>query len=138
MHVGTPTLNINTPPFPPNLHQAPLPSHTNRPNNNFYTNIPNANTPPHTVNTQVPPPFNPHAPPPYFLQYPATTSPSVHSNDSSILVGMARKTRYGMQSDGARKGRKKKNERRTQTEKRRQKMYGKMRKPAKKQNQQSF
>ena len=88
LHVGTPTLNINTPPFPPNLHQAPLPSHTNRPNNNFYTNIPNANTPPHTVNTQVPPPFNPHVPPPYFLQYPATTSPSVHSNDSSTLVAL--------------------------------------------------
>ena len=88
MHVGTPTLNINAPPFPPNLHQAPLPSHTNRPNNNFYTNIPNANTPPHTVNTQVPPPFNPHVPPPYFPQYPATTSPSVHSNDSSILVAL--------------------------------------------------
>ena len=51
LHVGTPTLNINAPPFPPNLHQAPLPPHANRPNNNFYTNIPNANTPPHTVNT---------------------------------------------------------------------------------------
>ena len=88
LHVGTPTLNINAPPFPPNLHQAPLPPHANRPNNNFYTNIPNANTPPHTVNTQVPPPFNPHVPPPYFPQYPATTSPSVHSNDSSILLAL--------------------------------------------------
>ena len=33
LHVGTPTLNINAPPFPPNLHQAPLPPHANRPNN---------------------------------------------------------------------------------------------------------
>ena len=32
LHVGTPTLNINAPPFPPNLHQAPLPPHVNRPN----------------------------------------------------------------------------------------------------------
>ena len=81
MHVGTPTLNVNAPPFPPNLHQAPLPPHANRPNN-FYTNAP------HIYNTQVPPPFNPHVPPPYFPQYPATTSPSVHSNDSSILLAL--------------------------------------------------
>ena len=34
LHVQTPTLNINAPPFPPNLHQAPLPPHAqNRPNN---------------------------------------------------------------------------------------------------------
>ena len=87
LHVGTPTLNINAPPFPPNLHQAPLPPHANRPNN-FYTNAPNANTPSHTFNTQVPPPFNPHVPLPYFPQYPATTSPSVHSSDSSILLAL--------------------------------------------------
>ena len=85
MHVGTPTLNVNAPPFPPNPHQAPLPPYANRPNN-FYTNVPNANTPSHTFNTHVPPPFNPHVPPPYFPQYPATTSPSVHSSDSSILL----------------------------------------------------
>ena len=85
MHVHTLTLNINAPPFPPNLHQAPLPPHANRPNN-FYTNAQNANTPLHTFNTQVPPPFNPHVPPPYFPQYLATTSPSVHSSDSSILL----------------------------------------------------
>ena len=27
LHVQTPTLNINAPPFPSNLHQAPLPPH---------------------------------------------------------------------------------------------------------------
>ena len=117
LHVGTPTLNINAPPFPPNLHQAPLPPHANRPNN-FYTNAPNANTPSHTFNTQVPPPFNLHVPPPYFPQYPVTTSPSVHSSDSSILLALQKqwerqkKTRYGAQSDGERKRRKKKDERR--------------------------
>ena len=87
LYVGTPTLNINAPPFLPNLHQAPLPPHANRPNN-FYTNVPNANTPSHTLNTQVPPPFNLHVPPPYFPQYLVTTSPSVHSSDSSILLAL--------------------------------------------------
>ena len=41
-------------------------------------------------------------------------------------MGTPRKTRYGMQPDGKRKGRKKKDERRERTEKRRQKMNGKM------------
>ena len=53
-------------------------------------------------------------------------------------MGMARKTRYGMQSDGERKERKKKDERRAQTEKRRPQMNGKMRKPTEKQDQQRF
>ena len=53
-------------------------------------------------------------------------------------MGMARKTRYGMQSDGERKRKKKMNERRTRTEKRRQETNGKMRKPTEKQDQQSF
>ena len=87
LHVRTPTLNINAPPFPSNLHQAPLPPHANRPNN-FYTNTQNAHTPSHTFNTQLPPPFNHHVPPPYFPQYPVTTSPSVHSSDSSILLAL--------------------------------------------------
>ena len=86
LHVRTPTLNINAPPFPPNLHQAPLPPHANRPNN-FHTNQ-HTHTPLHTFTTQFPPPFNPHVPPPYFPQYPATTSPSVHSSDSSILLAL--------------------------------------------------
>ena len=86
LYVRTFTLNINAPPFPPNLHQAPLPPHANRPNN-FHTNQP-THTPSHTFNTQLPPPFNPHVPPPYFPQYPATTSPSVHSSDSSILLAL--------------------------------------------------
>ena len=138
LHVGTPTLNINAPPFPPNLHQAPLPPHANRPNN-FYTNVPNANTPSHTFNTQVPPPFNPHVSPPYFLQYPATTSPSVHSSDSSILLALKkqweRQEKLDMECNQMEK---EKEERRVQTKKRRPKTNGKMRKPAEKQNQQSF
>ena len=52
-------------------------------------------------------------------------------------MGTARKTRYGMQPDGERKGRKKKDERRAQTKKR-LKTNRKRRKPAEKQNQQSF
>ena len=53
-------------------------------------------------------------------------------------MGTSRKTRYGVQSDGERKRRKKKDERGMQTEKRRSKMNGKMRKPAEKQDKQSF
>ena len=86
LHVCTPTLNMNAPPFPPNLHQAPLPPHANRPNN-FHTNQ-HTHTPSHTFNTHLPPPFNPHVPPSYFPQYLATTSPSVHSSDSSILLAL--------------------------------------------------
>ena len=50
--------------------------------------IHNKHTPPHPFNTQLPPSFNPHVPPPYFPQYPATTSPSAHSSDSSILLAL--------------------------------------------------
>ena len=131
-HVQTPTLNINTPPFPPNLHQAPLPPHAQNRPNNFYTNPQQTHTPPHPFNTQLPPSFNPHVPPPYFPQYSATTSPSAHSSDSSILLALQkqweqqRKTRYGAQPDGKRERRKKKDERRERTEKRRQKMNEKM------------
>ena len=53
-------------------------------------------------------------------------------------MGMSRKTRYRVQPDGERKGRKKKDERRVQTEERRQKMNGKIGKLAEKQNKQSF
>ena len=87
-HVQTPTLNITAAPFPPNLHQAPLPPHAQNKPNNFYTNPQQTHTPPHPFNTQLPPSFNPHIPPPYFPQYPATTSPSAHSSDSSILLAL--------------------------------------------------
>ena len=53
-------------------------------------------------------------------------------------MGTAGKTGYGTQSDGERKRRKKKDERRAQTEKRRPETNGKMRKPTEKQDQQSF
>ena len=37
----------------------------------------------------IPPqPFNPQVPPPYFPQYPPSNSPSVGSNDSSILAAL--------------------------------------------------
>ena len=35
-----------------------------------------------------PQPFNPRVPPPYFPQYPPSNSPSVGSNNSSILVAL--------------------------------------------------
>ena len=88
LHVQTPTLNINAPPFPPNLHQAPLPPHAQNRTNNYHTNQQQIYTPPQPFNTQLPQSFNPHIPPPYFPQYPPTNSPSAHSTDSSILLAL--------------------------------------------------
>ena len=89
LHVQTPTLNINAPPFPSNLHQAPLPPHAQNRTNNYHTNQQQMHTPPtQPFNTQLPQSFNPHVPPPYFPQYPPTNSPSVHSTDSSILLAL--------------------------------------------------
>ena len=90
LHVQTPTLNINAPPFPSNLHQAPLPPHAqNNRTNNYHTNQQQMHTPPtQPFNAQLPQSFNPHVPPPYFPQYPPTNSPSAHSTDSSILLAL--------------------------------------------------
>ena len=88
LHVQTPTLNINAPPFPSNLHQAPLPPHAQNRTNNDHTNQQQIHTPPQPFNTQLPQSFNPHIPPPYFPQYPPTNSPSAHSTDSSILLAL--------------------------------------------------
>ena len=90
LHVQTPTLNINAPPFPSNLHQAPLPplAQNNR-STNYHTNQQQMHTPPtQPFNAQLPQSFNPHVPPPYFPQYPPTNSPSAHSTDSSILLAL--------------------------------------------------
>ena len=63
-----------------------------------------------------PQPFNPQVPPPYFPQYPPSNSPSVGSNDSSILVaftktmGKAGKNRQRTFQHGETEGRKKKYE----------------------------
>ena len=46
LHVQTPTLNLNAPPFPPNLHQAPLPPHAQNRTNNYHTNQRQIHTPP--------------------------------------------------------------------------------------------
>ena len=88
MHIQTPTLNINAPPFPPNLHQASLPPHVQNRTKNYHTNQQQIHTPPQPFNTQLPQSFNPHVPPPYFPQYPPTNSPSTHSTDSSILLAL--------------------------------------------------
>ena len=74
----TPTLNITTPPFQPNLHQAPPPPLAQ--NNQMHM------PPTQPFNAQLPQSFNPHVPPPYFPHYPPTNSPSAHSTDSSILL----------------------------------------------------
>ena len=90
LHVQTPTLNLNAPPFPPNLHQAPPPPHVQNRHNNYHTNQQQIHTPPQPFNTQLPQSFNPQIPPPYFPQYPPTNSPSAHSTDSSILLALQR------------------------------------------------
>ena len=85
-----PTLNINAPPFPSNLHQAPLPPLAqNNQSTNYHTNPQQMHTPPtQPFNAQLPQSFNPHVPPPYFPQYPPTNSPSAHSTDSLILLAL--------------------------------------------------
>ena len=90
IHVKMPTLNINTPPFPSNLHQAPPPPLAqNNQSTNCHTNQQQMHTPPtQPFNAQLPQSFNPHVPPPYFPQYPPTNSPSAHSTDSLILLAL--------------------------------------------------
>ena len=90
LHVQMPTLNINTPPFPSNLHQAPVPPLAqNNQSTNYHTNQQQMHTPPtQPFNAQLPQSFNPHVPPPYFPQYLPTNSPSAHSTDSSILLAL--------------------------------------------------
>ena len=130
MHVQTPTLNINAPPFPPNLHQDPLPPHAQNRTNNYHTNQQQIHTPPQPFNTQLPQSFNPHIPSPYFPQYPPTNSPSAHSTDSSILLALQKQWKRQEKLDMERnqmekqKEKKKKNERRKRTKKRRQKTSG--------------
>ena len=90
IHVQTPTLNINTPHFQPNLHQAPPPPLSqNNQSTNYHTNQQQMHTPPtQPFNTQLPQSFNPQVPPPHFPQYPPTNSPSANSTDSSILLAL--------------------------------------------------
>ena len=61
IHVQTPTLNINTPHFQPNLHQAPPPLLAqNNQNTNYHTNQQQMHTPPtQPFNAQLPQSFNP-------------------------------------------------------------------------------
>ena len=145
MHVQTPTLNINTPPFPSNLHQAPLPplAQNNR-TSNYHTNQQQMHTPPtQPFNAQLPHSFNPHVPPPYFPQYLPTNSPSAHSTDSSILLALQkqweRQERLDMECNQMEKqGGKEKNERRKGTKERRQKMSRETQKSTEKQDKQGL
>ena len=90
IHVQMPTLNINTPQFQSNLHQAPPPPLArNNQSTNYHTKQQQMHTPPtQPFNAQLPQSFNPHVPPPYFPQYPPINSPSAHSTDSSILLAL--------------------------------------------------
>ena len=132
-----PTLNINTPPFPSNLHQAPPPPLAqNKQSTNYHTNQQQMHRPPtQPFNAQLPQSFNPHVPPPDFPQYPPTNSPSAHSTDSSILLALQkqweRQERLDMECNAMEK-QKEGRERRKGTKERRQKMSGKAQKSTEK------
>ena len=82
MHVQTPTLNINTPQFQPNLPHA-----QNNQTTNYHTHQPQIHTlPTQPFNTRLLQ-FNPQVPPPYFTHYPPTNSLSLYSKLREEMTG---------------------------------------------------
>ena len=94
--IATPILTVTNPQFPQSLqHPPPAPVSQVNQQLNYQVRPPQFNqqfTQPSL--TQVSPllmppqPFNPQVLPPYFPQYPPSNSPSVGSNDSSILAAL--------------------------------------------------
>ena len=85
--ITTPMLPVTKPPLQHNF-QHPLPIN---PQLNYQACPPHFQqfTQPQGSSLQTPPqPFNPQIPVPYYPQYPSSNSPSVGSNDSSILVAL--------------------------------------------------
>ena len=85
--ITTPTLPVTNPPLQHNF-QHPLPIN---PQLNHQARPPHFQqfTQPQTSPLQTPPqPSNLQIPPPYFPQYPPSNSPSVGSNNSSILAAL--------------------------------------------------
>ena len=85
--ITTPTLPVTNPPLQHNFqHPPPI-----NPQLNYQAWPPHFQqfTQPQASPLQIPPqPFNPQILPPYFPQYPPSNSPSVDSNDSSILAAL--------------------------------------------------
>ena len=90
--VTTPTLTVTNPQFPQNFqHLPPAPVSQVNQQLNYQVRPPHFQqfTQPQVSPLLMPPqPFNPQVPPPYFPQYPSSNSPSVGSNDSSILAAL--------------------------------------------------
>ena len=88
----TPTLPITNPQFPQNFqHPPPAPFSQVNQQLNYQVRPPHFQqfTQPQVSPLQMPPqPFNPQIPPPYFRQYPPSNSPSVGSNNSSVLAAL--------------------------------------------------
>ena len=85
--ITTPTLPVTNPPFPHNFQHPPPVNQQS----NYQVCPPHFQqfTQSQVSPLQTPPqPFNPQIPPPYFPQYPPSNSPSVGSNDSSILAAL--------------------------------------------------
>ena len=94
--ITTPTLTVTNPQFPQSFQHLPpaLVSQVN-PQLNYQIKPPQFNQQftqpslPQVSPLQMPPqPFNPQILPPYFPQYPPSNSPSVGSNNSSILAAL--------------------------------------------------
>ena len=94
--ITTPTLTVTNPQFPQSFqHLPPAPVPQVNQQLNYQVRPPQFNQQftqpslPQVSPLLMPPqPFNPQVPPPYFPQYPPSNSPSVGSNDSSILAAL--------------------------------------------------
>ena len=94
--ITTPTLTVTNPQFPQSFqHLPPAPVSQVNQQLNYQVRPPQFNQQftqpslPQVSPLLMPPqPFNPQVPPPYFPQYPPSNSPSVGSNDSSILAAL--------------------------------------------------
>ena len=94
--ITTPTLTVTNPQFPPNFqHLPPAPVSQVNQQLNYQVRPPQFNQQftqpslPQVSPLLTPPqPFNPQVLPPYFPQYPPSNSPSVGSNDYSILAAL--------------------------------------------------
>ena len=94
--ITTPTLTVTNPPFQQNFqHQPPPPVPQVNEQMNYQARPQQFNQqlsqpPLPQISSLLMPPqsFNPQVPPPYFPQHPPSNSPSVGSNDSSILVAL--------------------------------------------------
>ena len=141
--ITTPTLPVTDPPLQHNFqHPPPI-----NPQLNYQAQPLHFQqfTQPQASPLQTPPqPFNPQILPPYFPQYPPSNSPSVGSNDSSILAALQKQWEKQERLDKEcfnmerQKEERKKNEGRMGTKERRMEKVREMRKSTMHPHQQGF